>query len=87
MWLILTLLIASITAGVVIGSRYGVYWLFLASPTIALVSLTATLLNGFTFWGGSVTAFACVITMQLAYIACGCALAQNPSRLAADRAK
>jgi hypothetical protein len=68
MWLILTLLITSITAGIVIAPRYNVYMLVLASAVIALVSATATRFNDFTFWGGSTTSFACVTTMQLAYM-------------------
>jgi hypothetical protein len=68
MWLILTLLIAIIIADFVIGPRCDVYLLVLASPTIALICATATWLGGFTFWRGFVTAFACVITVQLAYM-------------------
>ena len=68
MWLIATLLLASAAAGLVIGPRFNVYILVLASPVIALVSAAATRLNDFTFWGGSITTFACVTTMQLAYL-------------------
>ena len=68
MWLIATLLLVSAAAGLVIGPRYNVYMLVLASPVIALVSAAATRLNDFTFWGGSITTFACVTTMQLAYL-------------------
>jgi hypothetical protein len=68
MWLILTLLIAIIIAGFVIRSRYDVYLLVLVSPTIALICAMATWLGGLTSWRGFVTVFACVITMQLAYM-------------------
>jgi hypothetical protein len=68
MWLIATLLLASAAAGLMIGARYNVYMLVLASPVMALVSAAATRLNDFTFWGGSITTFACVTTMQLAYL-------------------
>jgi hypothetical protein len=68
MWLIATLLLVSAAAGLVIGPRYNVYMLVLASPVMALVSAAATRLNDFTFWGGSITTFACVTTMQLAYL-------------------
>jgi hypothetical protein len=64
----LTLLITIIIAGLVIGPRYDAYWLVLATPTIALVCATATWLDGFSFWRSCVTAFACVITMQFAYM-------------------
>jgi hypothetical protein len=68
MWLIATLLLVSAAAGLVIGPRYNVYMLVLASPVIALVSATATRLNDFAFWDGTITTFACVTTMQLAYL-------------------
>src|SRR5262245_20624636 len=68
MWLIPTLLLASAAVGLVIGPRYNVYMLVLASPVIALVSATATRLDDFSFWGGSITTFACVTTMQVAYL-------------------
>ena len=68
MWLILTLLIASITAALVIRARYNVYMLALVSPVIALVSAMATRFNDFTFWAGSAVTFACITAMQLVYM-------------------
>ena len=68
MWLIVIQLIASIIAGFVMGPRYRVYWLFLASPAIALVSATATWLSGSGFLACSATAFACVTAMQVAFM-------------------
>jgi hypothetical protein len=58
----------SIIASLVIGQRYPVYWLVLASPAFALVSATATGLSGSGFWGCTASAFACVATMQVAYM-------------------
>src|SRR5262249_11887919 len=68
MWFIANLLLVSAATGLMIGPRYNVYMLVLASPVIALVSAVGTRLNDFTFWGGSITMFACVTTMQLAYL-------------------
>lgn len=68
MWVIPTLLLASVAAGLVIAPRYTIYMLAVGSPVIAMVSAAATRRNDFTFWSGSITTFACVTTMQLAYM-------------------
>jgi len=68
MWLIATMLLASAAAGLVIGTRYNVYMLAAMSLAFAVVWAMATRLNDFTFWTGSATTFACLTTMQLAYM-------------------